>query len=347
MIFILFFQIEYQAINRVNDDATQELVLYLNIPKRTLQYVSKDDDFYARYEVQVTVYDRTANQLTGDYWRRQVVEDTADIVDSVKISIPTNSEYFVLKILDLHGREILTSTQRLIQVRNLANIFWSVTNDTLRLAFTVFNQQDNIDSIAATIADSRAVIKVRKGTYPDSIEYDVTGLSIDNYDLKLEIFGRQGKIDESIVPIKVSRPFYLDEKTWFLKIEQLQYIATPSEMNTLKQADVSARDSLWVAFWKNYDPTPNTAYNEKEAEYYERIAYAEERFVNGDRGWRSDRARVFVQYGPPDEIQSFPYELDSVPYEIWLYYKHNLRFIFVDRYGIGQYVLVSRNGLGI
>jgi len=347
MIFILFFQIEYQAINRVHNDAAQELVLYLDIPKRKLQYISKDNDFHAQYEVQVTVYDRTANQLTGDYWRRSVVEDTADIVDSVKISIPRNSEYFVLKILDLHGGEIFTSTQRLIQVRNLANIFWSATNDTLLLTFTVFNQQDNIDSIAATIADSRMVIKVRKGTYPDSIEFDVAGLPIDNYDLKLDIFGTQGKIDESIVPIKVSRPFYLDDKTWFLKIEQLQYIATPSEMNILKQAEVSARDSLWVAFWKNFDPTPNTSYNEKEIEYYERIAYAEERFVNGDRGWRSDRARVFVKYGPPDEIQSFPYELDSFPYEVWLYYKNNLRFIFVDRYGFGQFVLVNRDGLGI
>jgi GWxTD domain-containing protein len=347
MILILFFQIEYQAINRVYNDGAQELVFYLNIPRRKLQYLSMGEDFHARYEVQVTVYDKQTNQLTGDYWRRNVVNDTIDIVDSVKLSIPKNSEFYVLKILDLHGGEIFKSTQRLIQVRNLANIFWTVRDDTLLLTFTVFNQQGAIDSIGATIADSRRVIAVHKGTYPDSIEFDVVSLSIDNYDLKLDIYGNAGKIDESIVPIKVSRPFYLDEKTWSLKVDQLQYIATPSEMNTLKQTAVPERDSLWTAFWKNFDPTPNTAHNEKEIEYYERIAYAEEHFANGDRGWRSDRARVFVRYGPPDEIQSFPYELDSFPYEVWLYYKNNLRFVFVDRYGFGQYILINRDGLGI
>ncbi|UCF71390.1 MAG: GWxTD domain-containing protein [candidate division WOR-3 bacterium] len=347
MIFILFFQIEYQAVNRVQNDGAQELVLYLNIPERKLQYISREKDFLASYEIQVTVYDEQTNQLTGDYWRRTVLNDTADIVDSVKISIPRKSEFFVLKILDLHGGEIFKSTQRLIQVKNVANIFWSVKEDTLRLTFTVFNQQDNIDSIAATIADSKSVVKARRGTYPDSIEFDVAGLPIDGYDLKLDVYGNAGKIDESIIPIKISRPFYLDDNIWFTKVDQLQYIATPSEMNVLKQADVEQRDSLWVAFWKNFDPTPNTAYNEKEIEYYERIAYAEERFANGDRGWRSDRARVFVRYGPPDEIQSFPYELDSFPYEVWLYYKNNLRFVFVDRYGFGQYLLVNRDGLGI
>ncbi|UCG31513.1 MAG: GWxTD domain-containing protein [candidate division WOR-3 bacterium] len=249
--------------------------------------------------------------------------------------------------MDLHGGEIFTSTQRLIQVRNLANIYWSVKNDTLQLTFTVFNQSGKIDSIVATIAESRQVITLRKGTYGDSLTFDVAGLPIDDYELKLDIYSEQGKIDESIIPIKVSRPFYLDDATWFAKVEQLQYIGTPSEIDVLREAAVSERYSLWSSFWKNFDPTPNTAYNEREIEYYERIAYAEEHFATGDRGWRSDRGRIFVMHGPPDEIQSYPYELDSFPYEIWIYYRNNLRFIFVDRYGFGQYVLINRNGLGL
>jgi GWxTD domain-containing protein len=165
--------------------------------------------------------------------------------------------------------------------------------------------------------------------------------------LNISLYSEFGKIDESMVPVKITRPFYLDEETWFLKVDQLQYIASTTEKNILKNAEVSERDSLWFEFWKTLDPTPNTAYNEKEVEYYERIAYSEEHFSNGDRGWRSDRARVFVQHGPPDEIQSYPYELDSFPYEIWLYYKNNLRFVFVDRYGFGQYKLVNPGGIGI
>lgn len=346
MIFLLFFQVEYQAINRVYSDSVQQLVLYLTIPSRKLQYIAADDTFYAQYEIQLTIFDKETRQVTGDYWRRRSVQESDKIADSVKISIPKESDSFVLKILDLHGGEIFSSTQRLIQVRNMANIYWSVHDDTLHLTFTVFNEQGMIDSVSATIADSRKIISLRRGTYADSIDFDVAGLPIDNYQLKLEMYAEQGKVDESIIPIKVSRPFYLDNTTWSAKLEQLQYIGTPSEIDILKRADVSERDSLWVEFWKNFDPTPNTAYNEKEVEYYERIAYSDEHFANGDRGWRSDRGRIFVTYGPPDEIQSYPYELDSFPYEIWIYYKNNLRFIFVDRYGFGQYTLVNRNGLG-
>ncbi|MGB7054709.1 MAG: GWxTD domain-containing protein [bacterium] len=347
MIFLLFLQIEYQAVNRTMGDSVQQLVLYLTIPSQKLQYVAEDDIFYSRYEIQLTVYDKENNQLTGDYWRRQVTEDTIAIQDSVKLRLPQGSDYFMLKIFDLQGGELLATVQKLLQVRNLGNLFWHINNDTLIFTFTVLNQQGNIDSVVGTIGETKKTTKARNGIYADSIIFDVTGLPIDQYMLNIALYSAFGKIDESAIPVKISRPFYLDEETWSLKVDQLQYIASPAEKNILNNAEVAERDSLWLEFWKTLDPTPNTAYNEKEIEYYERIAYAEEHFSSGDRGWRSDRARIFVQYGPPDEMQSYPYELDSFPYEIWLYYKSNLRFVFVDRYGFGQYILLNPGGLGI
>jgi GWxTD domain-containing protein len=347
MIFMLFLQIEYQAVNRTMDDSSQQLVLYLTIPNQQLQYIAADDTFAGRYEIQLTVYDEGDNQVTGDYWRRRVPEDTTSIQDSVKLQIPASSDYYVLRILDLHGGELLYTVQKMVQVKNLGNLFWETENDTLIFTFTVLNQHGSIDSIVGMIGEATKSNKARKGVYADSLVFDVTGLSIDEYMLNISLYSEFGKIDESMVPVKITRPFYLDEETWFLKVDQLQYIASTTEKNILKNAEVSERDSLWFEFWKTLDPTPNTSYNEKEVEYYERIAYSEEHFSNGDRGWRSDRARVFVQHGPPDEIQSYPYELDSFPYEIWLYYKNNLRFVFVDRYGFGQYKLVNPGGIGI
>ena len=347
MIFLLFLQIEYQAVTRTMGDSSEQLMLYFTIPTQKLQYVAQDDLFYSRYEIQLTVYDKDNNQLTGDYWRRQVASDTVDIQDSVKLRIPKDSDYFAFKILDLHGGELLTTVQKLIQVENLGNLFWDIRNDTLVFSFTVLNQQGNIDSVIAMIGQIQKTNKASKGVYADSMVFDVAGLPIDQYMLTLQLYSEFGKIDESTIPVKISRPFYLDEEAWSLKVDQLQYIASPTEQNLLRSATVAQRDSLWREFWKTLDPTPNTAYNEREVEYYERIAYAEEHFANGDRGWRSDRARIFVQHGPPDEIQAYPYELDSFPYEIWLYYKNNLRFVFVDRYGFGQYLLVSPGGLGI
>lgn len=347
MIFLLFLQIEYQAVNRTMGDSSQQLVLYLTIPHEKLQYFAEDDIFRSRYEIQITVYDEDDNQVTGDYWRRRVVKDTSAVKDSVKLWIPGSSDYYVLRILDLQGGELLYTVQKLIQVKNLGNLFWETDNDTLTFTFTVLNQQGSIDSVVGTLGETRQSNKARRGVYADSLSFDVTGLSIDEYMLSIALYSEFGKIDESVIPVKVTRPFHLDDETWSLKVDQLQYIASTTEKNILRNAEVGKRDSLWFEFWKTQDPTPNTAYNEKEVEYFERIAYSEEHFGNGDRGWRSDRARVFVQHGPPDEIQSYPYELDSFPYEIWLYYKNNLRFVFVDRYGFGRYILVNPGGIGI
>ena len=347
MIFLLFMQVEYQAVVRTMNDATQQLVVYLTIPQQKLQYLAEGDAFYSRYEIQMTVYDDKNDQLMGDYWRRKVTQDSARVQDSVKLRLPQGSDYYTLKILDLHGSEIFATVQKLIQVKNLGNLFWGMRNDTLTFTFTVLNQQGVVDSIVASIGEKTKTKDARKGIYADSLIFDVAGLSIDQYMLSIQLYSEFGKIDESMIPVKITRPFYMDEELWQLRVEQLQYIASPTERNILRNAAVAERDSLWFEFWKALDPTPNTAYNEKEVEYYERIAYAEEHFANGDRGWRSDRARIFVINGPPDEIQSYPYELDSFPYEIWLYYKNNLRFVFVDRYGFGQYILINPVGVGI
>ncbi|MCK4941690.1 GWxTD domain-containing protein [candidate division WOR-3 bacterium] len=347
MIFLLFMQIEYQAVHRTYSDSVQELAVYLTIPGQKLHYFAEDTSFIGDYEIQLTVFDKDENQLTGDYWRRMVTEDTANIQDSVKLFIPENSEYYLLKIIDLHAGEIFTAAQRIIQVKNLGNMYWSIDNDTLKFTFGVFNQQGNIDSIIATIGGLVKTISVKRGVYSDSLIFHIADLSIDEYALKLDLYSEQGKIDELIIPIKVTRPFYMDNEMWALRVDQLQYIATPREMDVLEETEVSDRDSLWHEFWDKLDPTPNTEYNEKEIEYFERIAYAEQHFRNGDRGWRSDRARIFVKYGPPDEIQSYPYEIDTFPYEVWWYYKNNLQFVFVDRYGFGQYLLINPTGIGL
>jgi GWxTD domain-containing protein len=89
---------------------------------------------------------------------------------------------------------------------------------------------------------------------------------------------------------------------------------------------------------------PATDRNEREEEYFARISYAEEKFRHGDRGYRSDRGRVYVVYGPPDQVESRPFELDTPAYEVWSYYGSGRSFTFVDRYGTGQFVLVSAGG---
>jgi len=66
------------------------------------------------------------------------------------------------------------------------------------------------------------------------------------------------------------------------------------------------REQFIEQFWLRRDPTPDTIENESKEEHYRRIAYANERFASGIPGWRTDRGRIYIMWGPADEIESHP-----------------------------------------
>ena len=85
------------------------------------------------------------------------------------------------------------------------------------------------------------------------------------------------------------------------------YIITDDERkayNGLSNDD--ERESFIEQFWRRRDPTPDTQENEYKEEHYRRIAYANEHFASGIPGWKTDRGRIYIIHGPPDEIESHP-----------------------------------------
>jgi len=75
-------------------------------------------------------------------------------------------------------------------------------------------------------------------------------------------------------------------------------------------------------------------------EYYKRIKYANEHFGIYDKeGYKTDMGLVYVKFGPPDEIDRHPFELDVRAYQVWYYYRLNRKFLFVDVNGYGEYEL--------
>jgi len=89
--------------------------------------------------------------------------------------------------------------------------------------------------------------------------------------------------------------------------QDVRYIITPEEEATFKRlSNDEERDQFIEQFWLRRDPTPDTPENEFKEEHYRRIAYANEHFAAGIPGWRSDRGRIYIIWGPPDEIDSHP-----------------------------------------
>ena len=76
---------------------------------------------------------------------------------------------------------------------------------------------------------------------------------------------------------------------------------TDEERNTFKALKSDdEREQFIEQFWLRRDPDPDTDANEYREEYYQRIAYANEHFSSGIPGWKTDRGRIYIMFGPPD-----------------------------------------------
>ena len=104
--------------------------------------------------------------------------------------------------------------------------------------------------------------------------------------------------------------------------EDVVYIITTEERKAFKAlATDQEREKFVEQFWLRRDPTPGTPENEFRDEHYRRIAYANSRFTTSIPGWKTDRGRIYIQYGPPDEIESHPSANNKkgFPFEQWRY----------------------------
>ena len=128
-------------------------------------------------------------------------------------------------------------------------------------------------------------------------------------------------------------------------IEQLRLIATAFEWDSLDRAKTvtEKRDAI-VEFWRKRDLDAMQRTTERDGPmkiFYARIEYANVHFQYGFvPGWKSDRGRLYVALGPPDNIEKHSYEANEKPYEIWEYYRpSHTRYIFVDPYLLGDFRL--------
>jgi GWxTD domain-containing protein len=125
----------------------------------------------------------------------------------------------------------------------------------------------------------------------------------------------------------------------------LVYLMTADEQGIYQGLTLEGKRTYLRQFWAKRDPTPGTPRNEEEESYYERIAEANRRFREGGAaetpGWRTDRGRIFLRYGPPDEVLQRPEAGATNPYEAWKYTRVRLRkYVFHDQTKFGNYVLI-------
>jgi GWxTD domain-containing protein len=145
--------------------------------------------------------------------------------------------------------------------------------------------------------------------------------------------------------------------------EEVPYIISDEERSAFLQLQTNEeREQFIEAFWQRRDPTPDTVENEFKEEHYRRIAYSNERFSSGIPGWRTDRGRIYIIWGPPDEIESHSAgstynrpmtegggQTQVYGFDDWTYHYlegigQNITIEFVDPTGTGEYHITMDPG---
>jgi len=143
-------------------------------------------------------------------------------------------------------------------------------------------------------------------------------------------------------------------KTWLN--QDVAYIISDTERKAfMSLSNDEERDAFIEQFWRRRNPNPDSPENEAREEHYRRIAYANEHYAAGKPGWKTDRGRIYIEWGPPDSIDSHPsgglYDrpfdegggtTTTFPFEVWHYrylpgLGENINIEFVDSCQCGDY----------
>ena len=194
---------------------------------------------------------------------------------------------------------------------------------------------------AAAKTDSETQDSAKSSDEPAAKPAKAPKAQADTVDpLKRPLSPQEKKANEKRFKQEVSGAY----KKWL--DEDVRWIITDEERSAFKQlSNDEERDQFIEAFWQRRDPTPDTIENEFKEEHYRRIAYANEHFAAGIPGWKSDRGRMYIMYGPADEIEAHPSggsyerpmeegggETSTFPFEDW-------RYRYIE--GIGQEVIIE------
>ena len=291
--------------------------------------------FPGKYTVMVKSIDLNSNK---------VAQRKVDIIvdDFVKKDISISSVLFLQKAhFDSTGKMIAfqPSFENSFSVRSgLFYIYFDLyqknTLQPVDLSFKIYNKKKE------TEIDSSLTYKPTKEISSFVINIDRNRLKRNNYTLEINV--KEGK---NTVKKTQTFSFFWSEVPGTVDdiataIKQMSYILNTDTLNRYIEADFPEQKAFFKRFWKDRDPNPATKRNELKDEYFNRVNYANQHFkALGEKGWKSDRGRILIKFGYPDDIERHPFEIDSKPYEIWRYYSLRKVFYFIDVTGFGDYRL--------
>ena len=288
-----------------------------------------------KHDVEVTVFDENARESSKA---------------AVEVEVPASGSLAMGEPVLLRRTE--PATESTGYVVHPSHTFPSPPD---RVEFMIAAREGGATMARARLVDPRAAEGAGVvGEWSDSLVSNGAGSlvgfgAIDNtaqfgeYRIDAELVDASGNaVAQSSTPLVIAGTAAWIAENWDQAVSLIRYAATEKEMDILEDIeDPDARIEAWACFWRLRDPISSTVVNEAMQEYFGRIQTANEEWKSALRpGYQSDRGRVYVTLGPPDDIQSNPLPFGQHPFEIWTYQRGNqFQLLFVDKIGFNNYQL--------
>ena len=182
---------------------------------------------------------------------------------------------------------------------------------------------EGVETVA--LLDSIDLTVVREpGLYSLSVVYTTEGDTVQVLDKPMFI-----EVAETVVE-GVSQNLTISDR----KLELLPVMLSNEEAELYERLDGESRELYYDNYW-------NARPGEHEG-FLQRCQTVTSRFGSFNReGWQSDRGRVYLIYGEPDDVESSPFSTTQAPYTIWYYFGNQQEmFVFADLMGNGDYLQI-------
>ena len=363
--FVIGLSVDFQ-LDRDTNSIPYVIVNYRMLYSDLIFY--KNDSIYTGEYLVSVVVEEDGYQISGKSKKNQLSVDNYDETLSsnkyfnglMEIKVPEGKIELTLKISDRNSSRSWTRTRELaiskLKPTDIASIRWFsnpsreviTDKDTIKIRLNIFSNEEGKTQLKFYFKDEEGKFSFQRDTIlPDRKNQELGVIVPANkfkealYEFTAEVQNVTGsKTAKKSISFRVWKPFF-ESNRFVDRVKQIEYIASSGEIKEMLSAKVEEREKLWNKFWESKDPTPGDDLNEFKIDYFDRIDFANRNFSRGSllEGWKTDRGKVYIILGPPDNIVDEPFNPSGSAYQIWYYYEEGYNLIFVQRYMTGDYYL--------
>jgi GWxTD domain-containing protein len=223
-------------------------------------------------------------------------------------------------------------------------------------------QQDILSSAGDVVKSYPRTVKNKPGNSAVEVSgINVVGLSPDTYFLRLTVHDHHTGQEVSnqrwfrvtapdVAPPEMVEVAALTREEADYRGNLIRYVASDEDLKVYRNLNLEGKARFLEEFWRRLDPDPTTPLNEFRREHMRRWNYSNQHFSQFEQndGWKTDQGRIYIMYGPPDDIERYPSDITRVAWERWHYYslEGGIEFIFADLSGFDDYVLIHSTAKG-